>query len=156
MKKWKFNAFDITVLIVLVAAILVVGVRFSKANVERSGQTSSYEISGVIRSIRETSANQIQVGDSIYQSENDGYVGTVTEVNVKPAEEIVYKTDGSAVMAQKPERYDVYVKIAVDGIEMTDGYYTQNMTALSRGTWLPIRSKNIACTVIVEEITPTE
>lgn len=156
MKKWKFNAFDVTVIIVLVLAVLVVGVRFSKANVEKSGKTSSYEISGVIRSVRETSADQIQVGDAIYQSENEGYLGTVKSVKTEPAKEAVYKDDGTVVMAEKPERYDVYVTLTVDGIEMTDGYYTKEMTALSRGTWLPIRSKNIACTVIIEEINPIE
>ncbi len=94
----KINVIDLLVLVVLVAAILVVGLRFIGP---RGDATETLEMKFYIEEVNDWVADKIQIGDTMYDGTNSMTLGKVTAVEKGKAETWAITEDGRYVVAER-------------------------------------------------------
>ena len=113
----KFNIIDICVVVILIIAVAVTYFKFNMSahsDVTTSNGRAEYTI--LTKGVRGFTAEQFKVGDKVFDKESDKCIGEVVSVASQPAYEYITKTDGSIVLAEMPERYDVSVTVQTDAV----------------------------------------
>ena len=111
----KINIIDLCVVAILIIAVAVTYFKFNMSahsDVTTSNGRAEYTI--LTNGVREFTVDQLEIGDKVFDKESDKFIGEVTAVNTKPAYEYITKTDGTVVMAELPERYDLEVTVQTD------------------------------------------
>jgi len=122
---------DIIVLIVaavLVAAFLVRGNIYTPMT---TVNTMNITYTVRISSVRDTNANLLRPGDGLYNRENGINMGTIREVEVVPATFPADLIDGTVVLGDVAERYDVYLTVDVDASFSNGRFYASRVIELS-------------------------
>ncbi len=123
MKKGKFNLLDLFIIAVILVCVVGAGFRFlgGGSKLRSKGNTFDYVIR--VGSVRQCSVDAIKkAADENSQITDDvrkNAVGNVYAFEAHPAKDYVTKTDGQRVLAEVPERFDVYVYVRAAG-EVTD------------------------------------
>lgn len=140
-KKFKFGIIDI-VIVILVIIALVVGYKFLNGGAENSGNKKTISYTVELKNQPVDYKDLIKVGDDIKDSVKGGYLGKVKAVEFKTATEVIEnKNDGTFVLSEYDNRYDVYVTI-----EGTPTTYGDNIMFASQeikvGKNIYIKNKN--------------
>jgi len=111
----KINIVDLCVVLLLVVALFTTAYKFgfsAHKDVNEAGVRIEYVLKA--KALRNFTVDSIEIGDKIYDDENNKLLGVITAVEAKPAWDYVLKSDGTYEYAQKPERYDAYITVESD------------------------------------------
>ena len=124
----KVNIIDLCVVIFLVLAVVVTVFKFCATPKSTSLQSNSViEYSVKISNVRDYTAKQMIVGDSVYDEESGKYIGKITNVKKTDAIALGLKDDGTLIETTQPNRYDVIVSIETNGTINDTGYFAEGV-----------------------------
>ncbi len=139
MKKLKFNAFDALLVLVVLALLVGVYLKFgalgTKTVEEKNGTPVTYTLQ--ISPVREISLSQLQVGDTIYYGSSDTVMGVITDIQVEPATTTTSDAtdeDGDLLVLTYEDRYCVTLTISGTALEsesLADSYQVGDITLLT-------------------------
>ena len=95
----KINIIDFLILIILVAAIVILGMKFLGGG--RGKDTQKIEIKFRIEEIDEWVTENVEVGDALYDGTYEQDLGIVTNVEVSPSETWGLNADGQYVKSTR-------------------------------------------------------
>lgn len=119
-KKIKFNIVDIIVVLVIIAAVVLVGSKFvsKDATVSSSAQ---YKISFRCDEVPSFAAEAINEGDYVTDDDKNSALGVVEEVTIGPSKTYASTADGKWNLAPKDGFNCVEVTAVVDAQEFQHG-----------------------------------
>lgn len=121
MQKKKFNAVDVIVLLVIVAAIAFVGYKLIGGRMGAGG-TSTYEVTYLCEEVPSFAANVIKKGDKVLDEQKDTDLGIVSEDPVITEARTYATTSEGKVTCVPKEHYNcVEIKTTVKGSEYDFG-----------------------------------
>lgn len=119
-KKIKFNIVDIIVVLVIIAAVVLVGSKFVSKDVTTSSSTK-YEISFRCDEVPSFAAEAIKEGDFVTDDDKNSALGVVEKVTVSPSRTYASTADGKWNLAPKDGYNCVEVTAIVDAQEFQHG-----------------------------------
>ena len=137
----KVSIIDILAVILIVVAAFGVYTRFIAGNEKVEVKYSTIEYGMKVEKVREGSAKALENGGPLYDAKTKEYMGEIVFAEAKPCFEEQEKTDGTMVLSEVPERYDVYLTVKVDGSSNEAGYYTKENKAICVGSNFVVASK---------------
>ena len=123
----KVSIVDIAVIVLVVLAVVGAYFRFSGNNTSVVSNDSEFYYSITAKGIRETNKNLLEnsIGtDFRLAGKISSSMGELVDVKVSNAKDIVTKTDGTIILAEVPEKYDVELILKVVGNVNDSGYFT--------------------------------
>lgn len=123
MKKHRFSWIDgliIAVVLVLIAGTCVKFLVKDKTSATRQTVSFTYELK--ISSVRQYTVDALQVGDTLYEEEGKGAVGTISSITTTPAKATIYLPDGTISEGISDERMDVVLTVTAEGYPEDGGY----------------------------------
>ncbi|MBO5454043.1 MAG: DUF4330 domain-containing protein [Clostridia bacterium] len=147
--KKRFNLIDLLIIVVIIGVVFVAWQYLSAGNKVAEG-TVTYKIN--ILKTEQNVADEIQVGDKIFDSVKNFEIGEVKEIVVTDATESVYdEVNNVFKTVTVPERIDIL--ITVEGNGKTDESGTVvNGYELTVGKKMYIKGSNFATEAIAWEI----
>ncbi len=140
----KISIIDALVILLIFSAALGAYYKFfmiDKAGTAGKMDTLQYEVR--IRGIRQTTVNSVTDGANVFDSQTGNSIGKVISREYTPSLDYVAKTDGTFVLAEKPERYDMTVTIETPGVESPLGYFANGSIEIKRGSGIKLKTKLI-------------
>jgi len=150
-KKAKFTFVDTIIILVVLAVVVIGGMKFLPSMMN-SSETTKTTFTIMVQQQDKGFADAITVGDNVTVSltEKDG--GVVKEVTTEPAKKLAYNGIEGTYSEQVVEgKYDVYVTVEAD-TEVSDLAIKTGGTAVKVGAETPVRGKGYAATGYVIEI----
>ncbi|HYF83731.1 MAG TPA: DUF4330 domain-containing protein [Clostridia bacterium] len=129
----KISIIDIGVLLLIIA--LLGGAYYKFFMVDKNNNAAKYdtlEYKILVEEVRQQSVDAIEIGEDIYDVKTDTPMGKIMSKEVLPATEQLTKADGTMVIAEKPERFNVLVTIQVPGVEKKNGFWANGRIDLNR------------------------
>lgn len=119
-KKFKFNIVDIIVVLVIIAAVVLVGSKFLSNDV---GPTTNaqYKISFFCEEVPAFASELINEGDFVTDDDKNSALGTVEKVTLGPSRTYATSSDGQIKLAPKEGYNSVEVTAIVDAQEFQHG-----------------------------------
>lgn len=119
-KKFKFNLVDAVVILVIIAAVAFVGMKFFSGDI---GPTNSaqYKISFMCDEVPSFAAEVIKVGDYVTDDDKNSALGMVEAVNLGPSRTYAHTSEGENRLAPKEGFNSVEVVAVVDAQEFQHG-----------------------------------
>ena len=117
MKTHKFTWIDGLILAVAVALIAGTCLKFfvlDTTSVNQEAVDFSYQIK--ITNVRQFTLDALKVGDTVYDDEGKGQVGTITDISFTDAVTTATYPDGSAAKAAVDGRYDITLTLSAQGV----------------------------------------
>ena len=142
---------DVIVAVVVIVLALAVFVKFRTGDGSlMTANTDDITFSVKIYSIRETNVNHLRVGDRVYLTDLDSYVGTIVDVVVEDAYTIEPILDGTYVKGRIHERYDVTLYISAQCSASNGRYYIDRTHELNMNSqvWLNTKYNYVIGTVM--------
>ena len=96
----------------------------------------------MIERVREFSVEAVHEGDIFYE-QFGGLLGRVVRVEVAPSDDILRRTDGTAVVAPVEGRYNVFVTLESRGNVNNAGFFVGGNNQLAVGAAMRIRSNKL-------------
>ena len=129
----KISIVDIGVLLLI--AVLIVGVYYKFFMVDKDQNAAKFdtiEYKVLVEEVRKQSVDAIEIGADIYDVKTNSPMGRITDIEVLPATDQLTKADGTMVIAEKPERFNVLITIRVPGIETKYGFRANGRLDINR------------------------
>ncbi len=129
----KISIVDIGVLLLI--AVLIGGVYFKFFMVDKDQNAAKFdtiEYKVLVEEVRQQSVDAIEIGADIYDVKTNSPMGRITDIEVLPATDQLTKADGTMVIAEKPERFNVLITIRVPGIETKYGFRANGRLDINR------------------------
>lgn len=133
--------------VLVILAIIFMGVsiyaRVNSQNSKITTENKHLEYTILVEDVRINTVNALEKGGKIYDSKTKESMGEIKGIEYTPAKYNVVKNTGEVVRVEYPERYDVKVKVNIDGRTNESGYYSADNKYLSVGTTTTISSKYV-------------
>jgi len=130
----KISIVDIGVLLLIIA--LLCGGYYKFFMVDKNNNAAKFdtlEYTVVLsEGVRQQSVDAIEIGAAVYDVKTDTPMGKIVSKEVIPAIEQLTKADGTVVLAEKPERFNVRITIQVPGIETDYGFRANGRMDINR------------------------
>lgn len=135
------NIVDLLVIILIVALVATGVKRFGSKSTVGEVSTKKGVISAEVKDVRDVTANNIKVGDPIYDYDKGTYLGKIASVDVEAYRD---KTEyqGKFYNAEVPEKYRVLMTIDAD-IKDTQDFYQVGTEQVRIGAEMRIKNKSI-------------
>lgn len=120
----KVSLIDIFVVLFALVMVLAVYLRFfshETTSVRGGNDTFSYTVR--INAVRQWTVDGFHVGDKLWDSDHDTYIGTITQVRSEPATWEYDLIDGTLKVANSEGRYDLYLTVEAEGLIKNGRYY---------------------------------
>jgi hypothetical protein len=153
----KLSVIDLLVTLAVVA--LVAGLVYKRASGEVQqivNASTPFYMTLKAEHAREYSVNAVGEGDVFFRQNDTQRLGTVVRVDTEPAEDIMVKTDGTALLAKSEDRYSLYITLACTGNISDAGYYVNGSTHLAEGNDVRLQSNRLEIGTTVYRIAETE
>lgn len=153
MKTKKFNLLDAVLIVFVIALTAIFALKFAGADIITAGGEYK-EIEFVVRAeqIRDFCKDEIKVGQSFCVEENKDIKGVVTNVEVMPAKTEILKDNGTVVIAEVKDRYDVNITIKSEGVQKNDGFYLYGKYAANVGSVRLFRTGYVVFEGVISQI----
>lgn len=112
--KKKFNVVDVLVILVIVAAVAFVGIKFLGGGIGGSG-ASTYELKFFCEEVPDFAADVIKVGDKVLDEQKESDLGVVTKVELGPSYTYTTTDEGEIRCLDKPNYKSVSLTTIVEG-----------------------------------------
>jgi len=119
-KKFRFNLVDAIVVLVIIAAIAFVGMKFFSGDIGPSASTQ-YKISFCCDEVPSFAAEVIKVGDYVTDDDKNSALGVVESVTLSPSRTYAHTAEGEIRLAPKEGFNTVEVTAVVDAQEFQHG-----------------------------------
>jgi hypothetical protein len=146
-----FGIINLIDLIVLILLLIVVMVGVGKL----TGRTARHEpgslpvnLEVLINEVRQQTVDAIEVGDLVWDATSSSVVGTISDKKVVPNRRPAETGEGGFVMAEVPERFDIYLELECDGHD-TGSVLRIASYEVRIGTTLVLRTRDYAVAGIV-------
>lgn len=137
-----FNIIDVLVILMVLAVIVVGAKRLKSVPSISSGDAKEGIVTFEVSEVRKVTADNIVVGDPLYEYDKGTYIGKIVEVESAPFQkEVDYQ--GKWVLADVPEKYKVTVKVQAPIRESQD-YYVVGGEQMRIGSQTRVKNKRIA------------
>ena len=116
--KRKFNGFDLVLIIVVVALVVGVVVKFGilDGGATETADDGDYSVTYTlsVSPVRSYSIDALQVGDTLYYSysDEDTVMGEITDIEVVPATLTYTTTEGEVLTLTYEDRYEMILTIS--------------------------------------------
>lgn len=127
-KRFRFNAVDAVIVILVLAAAAVVGyvIFTEKNNVAPQAEKVRINYVMMVNEMRSVYTDKVKVGDEVYESESEKYIGKVVQVSSTASKRTgTNRSNGDQVVTELENRRDLYVTVEADA-ELTDNLYIVN------------------------------
>lgn len=157
----KFNWVDVVIILTIIASIVLIILKVQTYNqqsqsteVENNGsaETANATLQLTIKDVRSYIEEAVEVGDIIYDDETDSPIGKVTKIESKPYFQAIAKNDGTAVLAQRPDRIIVTLTLESNLLERDMGYFAYGITEIKINSLMKIMSKKMLSTGTITAI----
>ncbi|HHY36231.1 MAG TPA: DUF4330 domain-containing protein [Firmicutes bacterium] len=105
------NIIDLAVVLVFGLVLAFGAYKFLYVNPSYQPEPKTVRVELVVEGVRQPTVDAIALGDRVYEKNSNGYFGTITDIKVVPAKEVVPTADGKLVEAEVPGRYDIYLTL---------------------------------------------
>jgi hypothetical protein len=141
--KGKFNVIDLLVILLLIAVVIGICVRFGSKVTTAVKSDEEFEYVVKLDSVRQYTIDALEKKGKLSDKKATVDLGEIVSVESEPAEFLSETADGRMVYAEQPERYTVYVTIKTRGKESDNSYITADSNELSVGRTTEIYSKYV-------------
>ena len=159
----KVSIIDICVILIIVIGVVGAYITFSTLNSGKLNDNSKLALNSAapaetavvtfeVKGIRAMTKDGIRIGDEVYDTEDNKFIGTIKEVSSKPAQGNYVANDGSFYKAVIPEKYDVEILVEVTGKNTNTGFHTESELQLLYGKEIEIKTPTIKTTPKVSGI----
>ena len=140
----KVSVVDIFV-IILIAGLLAGAFYKLSSPVTNAifGGDSTIYFSVRIQDVREFTQVYYKPGMSVYDSKTGLFLGRIEEVHVEPFVAKIEKSDGTIVAAAKPERIEIVLDIAGQGIETSQAFLVEGSYEVKIGAGVLLGTKYV-------------
>lgn len=150
--KGKFNIIDVLVILLIIAVIVGISVRFG-SNITTAVQSNEeFEYVVKVSSVRQYTIDALEKKGKLSDKKATVDLGEITDIEVEDATFLSEKADGSMVYAEQPGRYNAYVTIRTKGKESDNSYIMADSNELSVGRTTEILSKYVHTSGVIESV----
>lgn len=133
--------------VLVILAIIFMGVsiyaRVTSSDSKITTENQKLEYTILVKDVRINTVSALEKGGKIYDSKTKESMGEILGIEYTPSKYNLVKNSGEVVRADYPERYDVKVKVEIDGKTNDSGYYSADNKYLSVGTTATFSSKYV-------------
>jgi hypothetical protein len=134
----------IVVAIVVVLAFAVYSRFFTNETTATAVTNDTFTYELALRNIRSYTVDSLSEGDVLYDSENDTYLGTISEIRVTPAEKYSLTQDGTYVLGSIENRVDAYITIDATGLISNGRYYASRTYEIGVNAYVSFYTKYLS------------
>ena len=131
----KLNLIDLVTILVVLLLLVGAVLKFGVLRQETQSVKEKLQFTILVEGIRYYTIENLRVGDSLYDSVTKECLGTITAVEYKPATLASTTLDGSYVMGEMDDRYDVTIHLETMGSRISGRYYVTQKSELSANTF---------------------
>ena len=124
-KKIRFNVVDVLIIVLVLAAVAVVGYVLLTERNDVAPQSENVKINYVlmVSEAQSAFADNVKVGDEVYEQESGKYIGKVVQVSSTVAKKVgTDRKTGEQVISELANRRDIFVTVEADA-ERSDNLY---------------------------------
>lgn len=149
--KHIFNAFDITICIIILLIGSIVFIKFLDKHNSSSQATSKFYFTIEALSLDKDFENKISKGDQIRDSVHGYFYGKVCDFKSKPATKITEDNyNGTYVLADVPDKIDMEVTVECDA-NISDDSISVESNPIRLGKLMSLKSKGyVVCGYIID------
>ena len=155
-KKTKFNIIDFIIILLVVACIGGIYVRYNLIDkIGVNAQLKNYEITFISKELRYTSLAAFEKDTAVIDRKTGNNIGIFKGIETNsPSAAYVEKSDGTIEKLYYPEntKIDVKGKIIVRGIMNDNGFLLDGKQYIATGTTLKISTEKLDIDISVEAI----
>ncbi|WP_066495994.1 DUF4330 domain-containing protein [Abyssisolibacter fermentans] len=138
------NVIDLLVLLIIVLAVGGVGYKLKNRPTSLGGSntqkvTLSVEVSGV----RQATVDGMQEEDKLFHYDRGNYFGQIKKIEVLPYKEAVATSEGKVVLADVPEKFNVFLEVESDAA-ISDSLVVVGGEHTRIGSQFRLKNKKIA------------
>lgn len=124
----KLNIFDLLIILLLLVGVVGMASRLMMpAEKGNETKTATYQVE--INNVDECYTTAFEVGDPIYEA--GVRIGTVTAVNVRPAEMTRMMPDGSVKVVERAMYYAIDLTFTTDQFQLDEGFHVDTREMLA-------------------------
>ena len=120
-KKIKFNIIDAIILLVILAVVAFVGIKFFGKSDNAATEPETYSVSFYCEEVPAFAADIVKVGDSVEDETKKVFLGTITAVEVGDAAVYSADAEGKIVKSAKEGYKSVLITSSVEATEFEHG-----------------------------------
>lgn len=140
----RFNVIDIVLVIIALGLVIVAYLLFGNKVVGTS-DSQKYLYQYELQNIYESVANNIKVGDKMYDNETNEYLGVITEVEINPYKVISPNLkDGLMMYTEIPDRFVALITLENDLIDTGRHLVTNEDYVIKTGKQIFSRGSSFA------------
>jgi len=142
----KFNIIDIFV--VLVVLVLAAGTYFKFGVMDKTSTAAAMEdvtYTVEIKCVRDYAFENVIKGDTLYDKASGNAIGEIVDIEFRPAMDVVEMLDGSAVMGEIENRYDVTLTVEAQAVVNDSGHFVNRTYELLVGSNKEFITKYFEC-----------
>lgn len=151
----KVSIIDFFVVLIVLAIGAALYVKFNVLEVTSvSAKTDMITYTVNVSGVRQYTVDSFKVGDLLYDKNGSGgySIGTITAINVTDAKKASETIDGTVVLGNYIDRYDISITLSAEGA-LSDGRYLVNKTyELNSGSVRSFYTKFCAFEATIAEI----
>ena len=153
----KVSIIDICVVLVIIVGVVGTYITFSTLNsgklndnsklaLNSSAPSVSATVTFEVKGVRAVTKDGIRVGDEVYYAKDNKFIGTISKVASKPAQNNYVANDGTFYNAVIPEKYDVEIFVDVTGKNTNTGFHTDSELQILYGKEIEIKTPTVKTT----------
>lgn len=126
----KVSVIDLFVVVFALAMVFAFYLRFfrSETTSVRAEDADTFTYTVKIDGVRQWTVDGFHEGEQVWDSDNDTLLGTIKEIEAVPATAEVSLVNGTTVVTEKDNRFDIYLTIEADGLISENGRYFASRT----------------------------
>lgn len=144
--KGKFNVIDILAIVLVLAVVLGIAVRFKSSVTTAVKSNENFEYTVRVSGVKQYTVDALMKKGRVTDKKSEKDLGEIVDVVTEPAATQTERADGKIVNAKMPERYDVRLTIKTYGKEAENSYITADSNELSVGRMTDIYTKYVHTT----------
>lgn len=153
--KGKFNIIDVLAVLLIVAMVIGIAVRFGSSVTTAVKSDVEFEYVVKIESVRDYTIKALEKKGKVTNKKSDMDLGEIVSVEYEPTKYQSTTASGKIVFAEQPERYTAYVTVRTRGKESDNSYVLADSNELSVGSVSQIFTKYVDTTGNVLSIKKT-
>lgn len=120
----KINLIDAAIALVII--VIAAGAVYKFAFMEKTSTVSAMEpitYTVEVKKVRSFITENVREGDTLFDSASGSAIGTITKIEATPAKEPMGLLDGTLILAEVENRYDVVFTVEAEASKTGDVYY---------------------------------
>lgn len=133
-KKIRFNIIDVLIIVLVLAAMGVIGYVLLAERGDVVPQNEKVKINYVlmVTEMRAIYAENVKVGDEVYDQESNKYIGKVIQVSTTASKRTgTDRKTGEQVISELENRRDLYITVEAEADHVDNSYVVSGLTVVA-------------------------